>query len=43
MRTIFDDDQRAFRESARTFVVRHLAPTHQHQKAIEERRLPREV
>ncbi|MGW0737389.1 acyl-CoA dehydrogenase family protein [Streptomyces sp. NPDC002851] len=41
MRTIFDGDHEAFRESVQTFVRRHLEPAHQ--KAAEDRCLPRQL
>lgn len=41
MRTVFDSDHEAFRESVRTFVARHLEPAHA--KAIEQRLIPREL
>ncbi|MCW1100208.1 acyl-CoA dehydrogenase family protein [Streptomyces sp. RS2] len=41
MRSVFTNDHEAFRESARAFVRRHLEPVHQ--KAVEDRGLPREA
>ncbi|MEU0948698.1 acyl-CoA dehydrogenase family protein [Streptomyces canus] len=41
MRAVYEDDHEAFRETVRAFVRRHLEPAHQ--KASEQRQLPREI